>query len=77
MLVELKNIIPRFFALFSTGTHRTLKYDGSLKSNDGERDENWKLSNFNGTVVTGSGTPPKLWIKVPPQVMEEDEGNTE
>ena len=77
MLVELKNIIPGFFALFSAGTRRTLKYDGSLKSNDG-KDENWKLSNFNGTIVTGSGTPPKLWIKVPPQVMEEeDEGNTE
>ena len=49
------------------------------KSNDG-KDEKWKLSNFNGTIVTGSGTPPKLWIKVRPQVMEEEEeekGNTE
>ena len=28
--------------------------------------------------MTGSGTPPKLWIKVPPQVMEEEkEENTE
>ena len=58
-----------FFALVYSGA-RSRKVDDPSKSNDSEV-ETWELTNFNGTNVTGSGTPPKLWIKVPPKETEE------
>ena len=61
--------MQNIFALVYSGT-RSLKVDDPSKSNDGEVDV-WELTNFNGTNVTGSGTPPQLWIKVPPKETEE------
>ena len=28
----------------------------------------WELRNYNGTIVVGSGAPPKLWVRAFPQV---------
>ena len=28
----------------------------------------WELRNYNGTIVVGSGAPPKLWVRAFPRV---------
>ena len=41
--------------------------DGPSNFKDGE-EVTWELRNYNGTILVGSGAPPKLWVRAFPQV---------